>query len=91
MPRDTIRREWAKVWVGDYLVAYLGTAPPAHAACIRSVIKTLQDDGKRIDIHETGLGFLPAYSVWACDVLITAEIHNDDLGLIDVIVPDESV
>jgi len=68
--------------------AYLGAAPPDHAACLYGAMEKLQRG--ELDLHTVTLGLEPAYCVWTCDVTIVAQIYDDILGLIDVR-PDESV
>ena len=72
------------------VTAYVGETTPARAKCLRGVIGKLQSGD--IDLHKVPFDLDLVYAVWACDVIVVAEISNETVVLIDVLaVPADSV
>ncbi len=75
-----LRRTW-RVKVDEPFARYVADASSARTACLRNVITQLR--AGEIDVVVSGL--LPGlYFVFACDVTISAAVHDDTVVLVAV-------
>ncbi len=75
-----LRRSW-RVRVDDPFARHVANATEARTKCLRDVITQLHKG--TIDLIVSGL--LPnLYFIFACDVTISATVHDDTVVLIEI-------